>query len=60
MIPLEFVQDYFNDNEEGIRNLLALFLNFVMQIEVLHQVGADPYEKTNSKISQRNGYKDRS
>lgn len=31
-----------------------------MQIEALHQVGADPYERTESRKAQRNGYKDRS
>ena len=60
MIPLELVQDYFNDNEEGMRKLLTWFLNLVMQIEALHQVGADPYERTESRKTQRNGYKDRS
>ncbi len=60
MIPLEFVQDYFNDNEEGMRTLLTWFLNLVMQIEALHQVGAAPYERTESRKAQRNGYKDRS
>lgn len=52
MIPLELVQDYFNDNEEGMRKLLTWFLNLVMQIEALHQVGADPYERTESGKAQ--------
>jgi putative transposase len=40
-------------------NLTTWFLNFVMQIEALQQVGTDPYERTDTRKSQRNGYKNR-
>jgi len=60
MIPLEFIQDYLTDNEQGMRNLVTWFLNLVMQIEALQQAGADPYERTNTRKAHRNGYKDRS
>ncbi|VUT28189.1 MAG: Transposase, Mutator family [Candidatus Syntrophoarchaeum sp. GoM_oil] len=60
MVPLEFIEDYLVDNEEGMRNLITWFLNLVMQGEALHKVQADPYERTVTRLAPRNGHKDRS
>jgi len=60
MIPLDLVQYYLNDNQEGMKNLLTCFLNLVMQMEAHQQAGADPYERTDKRKTQRNGYKNRS
>ena len=41
MKPLELIEDYLIDQEEGIKKLLTWFLNLVMQNEALEQLGAD-------------------
>jgi len=60
MIPYDLLQDYFNDNDQAMRNLITLFLNLVMQMEANEQAGANPYERTDARKANRNGYKDRS
>ena len=48
------------DQDDGLRKLLTWFLNPVMQLEAIQQSGAEPYERNDTRTTQRNGYKDRS
>jgi len=57
---LDFIADYLADQEAGMKNLIAAFLNQAMLQEALQQAGAIPYERTNARKAHRNGYKDRS
>src|SRR5271157_4753509 len=54
MIPIEFLEDYLIDQEDGLKKLLTWFLNLVMQID------AEPYQRVDSRKAHRNGYKERS
>jgi putative transposase len=56
---LDLLQDYLVDQEEGMKNLLIWFLNLVMQLEALQQVGAEPYQRIDTRKAHRNGYKER-
>jgi transposase-like protein len=60
MIPKELLEDYFIDQEDGLKNLLTWFLNLVMQFEAMEQINAEPYERVESRKAHRNGYKERS
>jgi transposase-like protein len=60
MIPKQLLEDYLVDQKDGLKQLLTWFLNLVMQLEALQQVGAEPYERAESRKAQRNGYKERS
>lgn len=60
MIPLSVIEDYLTDQPEGMRSLITWFLNLVMQLEALQQAGAEAYERTDTRLCHRNGYKDRS
>ncbi len=37
MIPIELVEDYLIDQDDGIKKLLTWFLNLVMQLEAIQQ-----------------------
>jgi putative transposase len=60
MIPIDVVEDYLVDQEDGLKKLLTWFLNLVMQLEAAQQVGAKPYQRIESRKAHRNGYKERS
>lgn len=60
MNPMNLIEDYLVDQEEGLKKLLTWFLNLVMQFEALEQIEAEPYERADSRKAHRNGYKDRS
>jgi putative transposase len=60
MIPIEFLEDYLNDQEDGLKKLLTWFLNLVMQLEAIQQSEAEPYQRVESRKAHRNGYKERS
>ena len=60
MDPLALIEDYLSDQENGMKNLIAGFLNQVMLAEALQQAGAAQYERTDARKAHRNGYKDRS
>jgi putative transposase len=60
MIPLQLLEDYLIDQEDGLKQLLTWFLNLVMQLEAMQQSGAEPYQRTGSRRAHRNGYKKRS
>jgi putative transposase len=59
MIPIEFLEDYLIDQEDGLKKLLTWFLNLVMQLEAMEQIDAEPYERADSRKAHRNGYKER-
>ena len=60
MIPIQLLEDYLADQEDGLKQLLTWFLNLVMQLEAMQQSGAEPYQRTGSRRAHRNGYKERS
>jgi transposase-like protein len=60
MIPKELLEDYFIDQEDGLKKLLTWFLNLVMQFEAMEQIDAEPYQRIGSRKAHRNGYKERS
>jgi len=60
MIPIEFLEDYLNDQDDGLRKLLTWFLNLVMQLEAIQQSEAELYQRVPSRKAHRNGYKERS
>ncbi|MDI9615902.1 MAG: IS256 family transposase [Methanothrix sp.] len=60
MIPVDLLEDYLIDQEEGLKKLLTYFLNLVMQLEAIQQSGAEPYQRSESRKAHRNGYKERS
>jgi transposase-like protein len=60
MIPIQLLEDYLIDQNDGLKRLLTWFLNLVMQLEALQQVEAKPYERSASRKAHRNGYKERS
>lgn len=60
MIPIEFLEDYLIDQDEGLKKLLTWFLNLVMQHEAIQQSEAEPYQRIESRKAHRNGYKERS
>jgi transposase-like protein len=60
MIPTELLEDYFIDQEDGLKKLLTWFLNLVMQFEAMEQIDAEPYQRVGSRKAHRNGYKERS
>ena len=56
----DLIEDYLIDNEEGMKDLLTMFLNLVMDQEASQQAGANRYERSNSRKAHRNGYRSRS
>ena len=60
MIPKDLLEDYFIDQEDGLKKLLTWFLNLVMQFEAMEQIDAEPYQRVGSRKAHRNGYKERS
>jgi transposase-like protein len=60
MIPIQLLEDYFIDQEDGLKKLLTWFLNLVMQFEAIEQIDAEPYQRVGSRKAHRNGYKERS
>ncbi len=60
MIPIELLEDYLIDQDDGIKKLLTWFLNLVMQLEAIQQADAEPYQRIDSRKAHRNGYKERS
>ena len=60
MVPIDILEDYLIDQDDGLKKLLTWFLNLVMQLEAMQQVGAEHYQRAESRKAHRNGYKDRS
>jgi transposase-like protein len=55
MIPIDLIEDYIVDQEDGLKKLLTWFLNLVMQFEAMEQIEAEPYERADSRKAHRNG-----
>ncbi len=51
---------YLEDDKEAMKNLISAFFNAVMKEEVNMQVGADEYERSDSRRAHRNDYRTRS
>jgi putative transposase len=60
MIPIELLEDYLIDQDDGLKKLLTWFLNLVTQLEAIQQSDAEPYQRIDSRKAHRNGYKERS
>lgn len=60
MMPIDLLEDYLIDQEDGLKKLLTWFLNLVMQLEAIQQSGSEPYQRIESRKAHRNGYKVRS
>ena len=54
----DLIQDYLGNKEEGLRSLVAFFLNLVMQYES-EQQGAERSERTTDRVTRRDGSKPR-
>jgi putative transposase len=55
----DFIQDYLNDKDAGLKALVTYFLNLVMQYEAEQQVGACRYQRTENRKATRTGSKPR-
>ncbi len=55
----DFIKDYLNDKDEGLKALVTFFLNLVMQYEAEQQAGASRYQRTETRKATRNGSKPR-
>ncbi len=60
MIPIDLMEDYLINQEDGLKKLLTWFLNLVMQLEATQQSGSELYQRIESRKAHRNGYKERS
>ncbi len=49
MIPIDILEDYLVDQDDGLKKLLTWFLNLVMQLEAMQQAGAEPYQRAESR-----------
>ncbi len=47
------------DRDEAVRKLLESVFNAVLNAEASEQVGADLYERTDERVTYRNGYRER-
>ncbi len=43
----------------GLLPIIELILNTVLQAEATEQIGADPHERSESRLTYRNGYRER-
>jgi len=55
----DFVQEYFDDRDGGLKALLTFFLNMVMEHEAELQAGAARYQRSSNRRAYRNGKKPR-
>jgi len=55
----DVVQQYVSDQDDGLKALLTLFLNLVMEYEAEQQAGAARYQRTPNRKAYRNGTKPR-
>ena len=56
----DIILQYLEDDKEAMKHLVSLFFNAVMKEEARMQVGADEYERSDSRKAHRNGYRTRS
>jgi transposase-like protein len=55
----DFISDYLNDNNVSLNSLITWFLNEVMEQEAIEQSGAGKHERSVTRTTHRNGYRDR-
>ncbi len=55
----DLLADYLIDQDDVLRKLLTWFYNLVTQLEAIQQCGAEPYERSDGRTTQRNGHKKR-
>lgn len=56
----DFISDYLNDSNVSLKPLITWFLNEVMEQEAIEQSGAGKHERSITRTTHRNGYRDRS
>lgn len=57
---LDFAREYLTDQNDGMKKLITLFLNLVMEYELEQQTGSSRYERTDNRTAHRNGKRSRS
>lgn len=55
----DLIRDYLVDQKLGMKEVLTQFLNNVMQVEASQQIGANHYERSDTRKAYRNGFKKR-
>ena len=55
----EILQLLSNDRDAAFKSLLESSLNSILSIEATAQAGAEPYERTDDRVTSRNGSRDR-
>jgi hypothetical protein len=56
----DFIKDYLNDTDEGLKALVTFFLNLVMQFEANQQAGVEKYQRSRGCHKKREQFKDNS
>ena len=56
----DLISDYLNDSNGSLKHLITWFLNEVMEQEAIEQSGARKHERSITRTTHRNGYRDRS
>lgn len=56
----DLISDYLNDSNGSLKHLITWFLNEVMEQEAIEQSGAGKHERSMTRTTHRNGYRDRS
>jgi putative transposase len=56
---VELVQEILLDDQDFIREIVERVLQELLEAEMTEHVGAAPYERTEKRTGQRNGYKPR-
>lgn len=59
MNTLDFVRDYFTDQDEAMKKLIAFFLNLDMEYELEQQTGNSRYEHLETRTAYRKGKRSR-
>jgi transposase-like protein len=59
--PLSELMDKLSGEEQGdfLRELLDFAVHRLMELDVTARIGAEPYERSESRVTQRNGYRSR-
>ena len=58
-IPTELLEPILNSGLEGLPEAIAMLINHAMLIERQHHLGAAPYQRSEHRQGQANGFKDR-
>jgi putative transposase len=55
----EFLQEVLLDESDFLRQIVERVLQQMLEAEMTQHIGAAPYERTQKRTGQRNGYKSR-